>query len=65
MQAHTRRTFGDGDCAIERVRNTALELNKINQKAGEDPVVTDQREDFCGQIVLAGVLFNLARRSLK
>ena len=55
----------DGDCAIERVRNTALELNKINQKAGEEPVETDQREDLCGRIVLAGVLFNLAHRRLK
>ena len=54
----------DGECGIECVKNTALELSKLRQKAGEKLSETYQ-EDLCGHIVLAGVLLGLAYRHLK
>jgi hypothetical protein len=42
--------------AIDLVKATVLELNKLNQGAGEELIETDQREEICGFIIKAGAI---------
>lgn len=43
--------------AMQCVKSTVMELNQLNEKAGEDLIETDQREDICEFIIMTGTLF--------
>ena len=47
---------GDRNAAMESVKATVLKLNDLNERAGEDLIETDQREDICEYIIKAGAL---------
>jgi hypothetical protein len=46
----------DRAAALEVVKSTVVQLNKLNQDAGQDLIETDQREEICGFIIKAGVI---------
>ena len=46
----------DRNSAIQCVKDTVLKLNELNEKAGEELIETDQREEICEYIIKAGAL---------
>jgi hypothetical protein len=46
----------DRAAALDLVKSTVFQLNKLNQDAGEDLIETDQREEMCGFIIKAGAI---------
>ena len=42
--------------ALEAVKATVIQLNKLNQDAGEDLIETGQREEICAFIIKAGAI---------
>ncbi len=46
----------DRSSAMQCVKDTILKLNELNEKAGEELIETDQREEICEYIIKAGVL---------
>src|SRR5688572_31870929 len=44
----------DRGAAMDLVKSTVIQLNKLNEEAGEDLIETDQREQICEFIIKAG-----------
>lgn len=42
--------------ALELVKSTVIQLNTLNENAGQDLIETDQREEICGFIIKAGAV---------
>ncbi len=49
----------DRDSALKCVKTTVSKLNELNEKAGEELIETDQREEICEYIIRAGFLLGI------
>ena len=46
----------DRAAATELVKSTVIQLNRLNQRTGQDLIETDQREGICAFIIKSGAI---------